>query len=143
MNNKQLFFTLFFFLFLSLDLNAGTINIIVHADNAIQEIDRATVKRIYLGRLTSFSKGNKAVPLDGLFNTSVYDAFYQKIIGKSSAQLDSYWSRRLFAGKGQPPSQIKDKNEIIEFVSNNINSIAYVSGSVKSNKVKVIMRVEY
>ena len=54
-------------------------------------IDEGTIKKIYLGKAKSFDDGTKVNPVNQDGN-SVSDEFNDKVVGKSSSQLNAYWS---------------------------------------------------
>jgi len=110
--------------------------VIVNPSNA-SSVDADTIKKIYLGKSKSFSNGDKVNPVnqDG---TSIADEFNDKVVGKSSSQLNAYWSKLIFTGKGTPPEKLTSDQAVIDFVAANGNAIGYVDSSKVSDKVKVI-----
>ena len=99
--------------------------------------DAGTIKKIYLGKSKSFSNGDKVNPInqDG---TSVADEFNDKVVGKSSSQLNAYWSKLVFTGKGTPPEKLTTDQAVIDFVAANNDAIGYVDSAKVTDKVKVI-----
>ncbi|WP_166421821.1 phosphate ABC transporter substrate-binding protein [Pseudoalteromonas sp. Z1A8] len=110
--------------------------VIINPSN-VSSVDADTIKKIYLGKSKSFSNGDKVNPVnqDG---TSVTDEFNDKVVGKSSSQLNAYWSKLIFTGKGTPPEKLASDQAVIDFVSANNNAIGYIDSSKVSDKVKVI-----
>ena len=112
------------------------VSVIVNPSNE-SAVDAETIKNIYLGKEQSFSNGTKVNPVnqDG---TPVVDEFNDKVVGKSSSQLDAYWSKLVFAGEGTPPEKLTDDKSIIEFVAANPGAIGYISSDKVTDAVKVI-----
>ena len=110
--------------------------VIINPSN-VSSVDADTIKKIYLGKSKSFSNGDKVNPVnqDG---TSVTDEFNDKVVGKSSSQLNAYWSKLIFTGKGTPPEKLASDQAVIDFVAANNNAIGYIDSSKVSDKVKVI-----
>lgn len=110
--------------------------VIVNPSNA-STVDADTIKKIYLGKSKSFSNGDKVNPInqDG---TSVADEFNDKVVGKSSSQLNAYWSKLVFTGKGTPPEKLTTDQAVIDFVAANNDAIGYVDSAKVTDKVKVI-----
>jgi hypothetical protein len=59
-------------------------------------------------------------------------------VGKSSSQLNAYWSKLVFTGKGTPPEKLTTDQAVIDFVAANGNAIGYVDSAKVTDKVKVI-----
>ena len=110
--------------------------VIVNTSNA-SVVDTDTIKKIYLGKSKSFSNGSKVSPVnqDG---TSIADEFNDKVVGKSSSQLNAYWSKLVFTGKGTPPEKLATDQAVIDFVAANGDAIGYIDSAKVSDKVKVI-----
>lgn len=110
--------------------------VIVNPGNA-NAVDGDVVKKIYLGKAKSFSDGLSVNPVnqDG---TSVADEFNNKVVGKSSSQLNAYWAKLVFTGKGTPPAKVNSDQAVIDFVAANNGAIGYVDSANVSPKVKVV-----
>lgn len=110
--------------------------VIVNPSNA-SNIDADTIKKIYLGKSKSFDNGTKVNPVNQNDNP-VADEFNDKVVGKSSSQLNAYWSKLIFTGKGTPPEKLDNDQAVIDFVAANNDAIGYIDSSKASDKVKVI-----
>lgn len=125
------------FLFVGSQLFAG-VSVIVHPDNPNTRIEAQDLQKIFLGKTKKFPSGDKAVPVDLSQNTPTKTAFYEGIIKMNLSQLTAYWSKLIFTGKAQPPKALSSEEEILKFVAENPNAIAYVDTSMVTDKVKVI-----
>ncbi|MDQ9092902.1 phosphate ABC transporter substrate-binding protein [Pseudoalteromonas haloplanktis] len=112
------------------------IAVIVNANNG-NAIDQTEIKKIYLGKSKSFADGTKVNPVNQNGN-NVADEFNDKVVGKSSSQLNAYWSKLVFTGKGTPPEKLDNDQAVIDFVSSNADSIGYIDSSKVTDSVKVI-----
>ncbi|KAA1162336.1 phosphate ABC transporter substrate-binding protein [Pseudoalteromonas distincta] len=110
--------------------------VIVNPSNA-NALDAETIKKIYLGKAKSFDNGNKVNPATQN-GTAIADEFNSKVVGKSSSQLNAYWSKLVFTGKGTPPEKFDSDQAVIDFVAANDDSIGYIDSSKATDKVKVI-----
>ncbi|KHM51172.1 MULTISPECIES: phosphate ABC transporter substrate-binding protein [Pseudoalteromonas] len=110
--------------------------VIVNPSNA-NALDAETIKKIYLGKAKSFDNGNKVNPATQN-GTAIADEFNSKVVGKSSSQLNAYWSKLVFTGKGTPPEKFDSDQAVIDFVAANGDSIGYIDSSKATDKVKVI-----
>ena len=100
-------------------------------------IDEGTIKKIYLGKAKSFDDGTKVNPVNQDGN-SVSDEFNDKVVGKSSSQLNAYWSKLVFTGKGTPPEKLANDQAVIDFVASNNDAIGYTDAAKVTDKVKVV-----
>lgn len=113
--------------------------IIVNNDNVTNDITVEEVVSIFLGKSHTLPDGTKVVPIDQREGEHGREVFYSELVRKSQSQLNSYWSRIIFAGKGQPPFTVNDGIEVIEFISGNQNMIGYVDTDMVDETVKVIL----
>lgn len=115
--------------------------VIVNPANPLASLSKEDVKRIYLGKDTSFPSGDKAEPADQTEGTTTRGKFYAAVVEKSDAQVKAYWSQMIFTGKGTPPSVVGNDAAIKKWVAEHKDGIGYVDGSVVDGSVKVLLRV--
>lgn len=116
--------------------------IIVNNDNVTNDIAVEEVVNIFLGKSHSLPDGTKVVPIDQREGELARSVFYRDLVKKSQSQLNSYWSRIIFAGKGQPPFTVTNSQEVMEFIAANQNMIGYVETDVVDESVKVILIIQ-
>lgn len=112
--------------------------VIVHPSNNNQ-LDEATISKIYLGREKSFADGQSVVPLALADTAPASTAFNDAVLKKSSSQLKAYWSKLVFTGKGTPPKEIGSDEEMLKLVATNPSVIGYVDASKVDASVKVAL----
>lgn len=117
---------------LSSSFAMAEVSVIVNAANN-SNIDKDAISNIFLGK----DKSMKPVDLN---NTSK-DTFYEKITGKSQAQIKSYWSGLVFTGKGTPPKSFDSPQEVIDYVKGNPEGIGYIPKENIDASVKVILDI--
>ncbi|GLR33809.1 MULTISPECIES: phosphate ABC transporter substrate-binding protein [Shewanella] len=120
----------------SMPLFAGVV-VIVHPSNS-DTIDQKAIENIYLGKTKTFPGGAPAVPVNLDSAVPLRETFDSKVLGKSSSQLKSYWSQKVFTGKGTPPKEVTSGAEMIKLVSSNPNIIGYIDSSEANDSVKVV-----
>lgn len=81
---------------------------------------------IFLGRSSSFPDGRPAIPCDYVESSPLRDEFYARFIGKSPAQVKSYWAKIVFTGRGQPPKEVRDSEHAKKLVTENTSLICYI-----------------
>ncbi|GEK10382.1 phosphate ABC transporter substrate-binding protein [Pseudoalteromonas sp. McH1-7] len=123
-------------LLLSSQIALADIAVIVNTANNTS-VDEAVIKKLYLGKSKSFADGSSANPVNQDGNAT-FDEFNDKVIGKSSSQLNAHWSKLVFTGKGTPPKKLANDQAIIEFVSKNADAIGYIDASKVTDAVKVV-----
>lgn len=115
--------------------------VVVNVDNPTDSITFEELINVFLGKSRQLAGGTKVVPLDQIEGEAARIEFYDKVIKKSPSQLNSYWSRLIFAGKGRPPYAVTDDQEVLEFVSANPSMIGYVDMTAVDDSVKVILTI--
>jgi ABC-type phosphate transport system substrate-binding protein len=117
---------------------ASAVTVIVHPSNNAN-LDKNSIKKIFLGKAKSFPGGGQAVAID-LSGGDARGEFISKVVGKSESQLKAYWSKLIFTGKGQAPKAVSSDAEVIQLVSQNPNLIGYVSDAAVNDTVKIIAK---
>ena len=116
---------------------AADVAVIVHSGNSAT-VDKAQIARIFLGKNKTFPNGEKAVPVSTKSGSGAESEFNQKVLNKSASQLQAYWSKLVFTGKGTPPQEMGSDAEVIDLVKSNPNIIGYVDAGSVTGDVKVI-----
>jgi ABC-type phosphate transport system substrate-binding protein len=76
---------------------------VVSAKSPITALSKTQIADIFLGKSNRFPDGAQATPIDQPEASSVREEFYDKVTGKSLAQLKAHWSKIIFTGRGRPP----------------------------------------
>ena len=131
-----------FFLLLSSSsiLCSAEVAVIVSSNNGNSNISAADISKVFLGKSKSFPDGSQAIAIDQNDNSAARDEFNDKVLGKSSSQLKSYWSRLIFTGKGTPPKQVANDAAIKAAVAGNPAMIGYIDASAVDGTVKVVAK---
>lgn len=142
-----LIWSLFFWGIQSASSASGELAIVVNNTNDIQEISVEDVASIFLGKSRQLPDGTKVVPLDQLEGSGLKQEFYAKVVRKTLPQLNSYWSRLIFTGRGQPPFAVSGNSEVLEFIASNPNMIGYVDvralqTAANLSNVKVLLTIQ-
>ncbi|CCQ10929.1 ABC-type phosphate transport system, periplasmic component [Pseudoalteromonas luteoviolacea B = ATCC 29581] len=113
------------------------IAVVVHPSNN-SELDAAAINRIFTGKEKAFSNGNKVIPISQDSATGATGEFNEKVLNKTAAQLKAYWSKLVFTGKGTPPKEVMNDQEVMQLISSNPDTIGYVSSGAVDGSVKVV-----
>lgn len=117
--------------------------VIVNKANTVENMDERTIAKLFLAKEKSFGSAKKAKLFDHPKGTNSREIFYQSIVKRSENQMKSYWSKLIFTGKGKPPKELPNDQEIISEVAKTESAIAYVNGSSVNDSVKVVYRFAY
>lgn len=121
-----------------LSLNSfADVSVIVNLNNG-STVNAGELAKIYLGKQKKFSDGASVLAVNLKEGVGVRDDFDSTIVGKSSSQLKSYWSKLVFTGKGTPPKEVSSDAEMIQLISSNPNLIGYVDSASVTDTVRVV-----
>lgn len=126
---------------ISVGAQAEPLAVIVSKDNPINELSVKDVKRIFLGKMKRFPSGGKIKMTDYKKGKSLRKTFYKKVTNKSVKDVDTYWYRLVFTGKGVPPKPFSDAEDVIEYISEHPNAIGYIKLSELKAGVKKVLLV--
>ena len=122
--------------------DAAGIVVIVNPASGVDQLSRAEVIDIFLGRYRKLPSGRAALPIDVSEPSTERARFYQLLVKKSPAEISSYWARLVFSGQTSPPFQVPDTKAALELVQSSPNAIAYIDRSAVSASVKVVFELK-
>lgn len=106
----------------------------INIDLGVKEI-----KKLYLGKKVAANNVDlTAIELDPSLPQKA--EFHRAVTNKSLVQLESYWSKQLFTGKGKPPKSLASQQEVLEKVKNGHHVVGYVEETVASDDVKILLK---
>lgn len=108
---------------------------------AVKEIglSKSKLAKIYLGKLKKFSNGQRIKRVDLPKKSKERKKFYQTVIKKSESEMNRYWSKLKYTGKGKPPKTLNSAREVLQWVANNEGAIGYIDGKYLNKSVKVVL----
>lgn len=118
---------------LSTSANAA---VVVVGNPSMDALSAATVKKLYLGKAKSLNID----VVDLADGDALKEEFHQKVTGKTEAQLQAYWAKRVFTGKGQPPKALPSADLVKNTVQTGNNIIGYIDESQVDSNVKVLLK---
>lgn len=113
--------------------------VIVSAKSAVGSLSRQQVSNIFLGRTHAYPNGSKAVPVDLQNGTGLREEFCEKVHGIAPSQLNAYWSRMIFTGKGNPPKEAIPPEVAVKLTAANSQLISYVDRGWVDDSVRVVL----
>jgi len=140
-NSHLNFYSIGFLMLLIPQLALAELAVIVNPSSAISSITAKEAKRIFLGKMRTV-KGERLIAVDQDENMASRKTFYKSIIKKTESQLKSYWSTRIFSGKGVPPATVGNDDDVKVWVSVNKDAIGYVDSSKVDDSVFIVYTVK-
>ncbi len=118
------------------------IAVIVNPQAGVEQLSKAQVKAIFLGKRKKLPSGEAAQPVNQDEASPLYAAFAKKVLGKSPARLKSYWSAQIFSGRATPPKAVGGDDAVKRFVASTPGGIGYVDSAAVDGSVRVVLEVE-
>ncbi len=112
--------------------------IIVNKDNPVSQATKEEVAKWFLKKKTTWPNGEKIEPVDQKSSAKIRKDFSKEILNKSVSAVKSYWQRMIFSGRGVPPIEKENDQQVIEYVKNHPGAVGYVSKDAKIEGVKKI-----
>lgn len=121
-------------------ISHSEIVVIVNAENPTTQLDKETVKNIFLGRLTRFPNSELAIStIEIKGNNQQKELFYKLVANKTLNKINRYWARYLFTGKMSPPKKLPNNQAIVQEISSNSTGIAYIDSKDLTPEVKIVL----
>jgi ABC-type phosphate transport system substrate-binding protein len=111
---------------------------VVSAQSPITVLTQGEVADLFLGKATHFPNGLHAEPIDQLEDSAVRNEFYEKVAGKSPAQIKAIWSRIIFTGRGQPPPTVAGNREMKKALTARPSAIGYIDRDMVDDSVRIV-----
>lgn len=116
---------------------AEEVLIIGHA--SLPKTDKPTLQRLYTGRAVSIGTQSVA-PVNLQPGNPLRDEFLQAYLEQSEEQYTGYWLVRRYVGKGAPPVELGNVDEVIRYIQATPGAIGYVPASKVPRGANVIFR---
>ena len=113
--------------------------VIVNAANPVSSLSKEEVAKLFLKKSVSWQSGATVAAVELPMTAKTREAFARDVLGKTLAQVKSYWQQQIFSGRDVPLPEKPTDNDVVAFVRSNPNAIGYVSkGAEVGRGVKVI-----
>ena len=119
-------------------VSAADVVTVVSSKSAVTALSKNQVADIFLGKSNRFPDGEQATPIDQPESSSAREQFYNKVTGKSLAQLKAHWSKIIFTGRGQPPKMVMNSVEVKRQLADNPSAIGYIDDTQVDMSVRVL-----
>ena len=113
--------------------------VVVNASNPVTALSKEEVAKMFLKKTVTWQSGEAVAPVELPPSTKAREAFARAVLGKSLAQVRSYWQQQIFSGRDVPPPEKQSDSDVLAFVRANANAIGYVAkGKDVGRGVKVV-----
>ncbi|WP_188149501.1 hypothetical protein [Teredinibacter waterburyi] len=107
---------------ISLNLDGRDFIVVANLTENTVELSMRDLRPIYMGGTLSRSIHAVNLPAGAPLRIS----FNTRILGLTEARVQSYWAQLKFTGRSKPPLELDTFEEIINYVSTNENTVAYL-----------------
>lgn len=123
---------------LGLGARASELVVIVNPQSGVEQLSKAEVVNIFMGRQRKLPSGATALAIDLASQNTEKKHFYARLVGKELAEINSYWARLIFSGQGSPPRQAETAEEVLDIIENNKGAIGYLEREQVNPRVLVV-----
>jgi hypothetical protein len=123
MRKRALAQLLFFLAYSVIAADDDTFVVIGHS--SLPKTDMATLQRLYTGRVVSIGQ-QSAVPVNLPPGNRVRRQFLETVLGQDEEQYTGYWLVRRYVGKGAPPQEVADVDEMLRHVLATPGAVGYL-----------------
>lgn len=112
------------------------IAVVVHPDNPVADISLSDLKRIYLGKVTSYKSGDAIVLT---ISQKLDEVFYELVLDMSVKRVRKHWMKIVFEGAfATPPTAFDDLAELRKFINRNKGAIGFMELSAVDSTLKTL-----
>lgn len=121
--------------------NIAVAEVIIITNIAIKQIgiNKQDVADMYLDRIRYFNNGTRIKTVDQPPGSKTRKIFYNAILGKSETEMNRYWARRKYSGKGRSPTIVSGDEAIKLWVAGNPGAIGYIDKSSMDSTVRALL----
>ncbi len=116
--------------------------VIITATDNVEQLQLEDIARIYLGKVNRYPSGAVVVPLDLDPSDPAYVRFARLVLNKTPAQLQAYWAKRIFTGKGKPPRSLRNRDELRSLVASHKRYLSYIDSADADNSVRWVIELQ-
>jgi ABC-type phosphate transport system substrate-binding protein len=84
-------------------------------------------------------KSNQFTPVDQGKESNIRRDFYQKLAGKTLAQVEAVWAKIEFSGKGSMPKSYSSDAAVKKAIAADPSAIGYIEKASVDDSVKVLL----
>ncbi len=120
---------------------AESIVVVVNPDSGVTTLSRNEVINIFLGSFRQLPSGLVASPVDLPPAHPARAEFYRRLVGKSPAEINTYWARLVFSARTRPPIQAERLEDAISLAQGSAAAITYLERSRVTGRLRVVFEL--
>jgi TonB family protein len=124
-------------LFGSIRSFAGDVKIIANSSVKADVISAGELKSVFLEEKNSLADGTHVEPVLRK-GGRVHEAFLREYMGRTDADLQTYYRALVFTGRGSMPKELGSDVEVVAYVAGRRGAIGYVSAETNAEGVKTL-----
>ncbi|MGL4409109.1 hypothetical protein [Zoogloea sp.] len=121
---------------------ADSLWVVVHPSNPVRGLTPQELAALYMGRTHSFSTGEFALVFDYPRDSALRERFFMRVANMNLSQVNTYWSRLMFAGQAMPPQTLPTPQAMADIVRRNPGAIGYVDSPPRDNSLRVVLELK-
>ena len=114
---------------------AADVILITNKSNPVSSVSTTDAKNMFLGKKSRWSDGS-AVTAFTQKDVAVTDSFAKNFVKKSSQQFYMHWRKAVFTGKGTPPVEVENSEQMKKIVASKTGAVGYILSSELDDSVK-------
>lgn len=115
--------------------------VVARSENGFGALNKSEVVNIFLGRYRQLAGGQIAEPVDLPMQSAERNIFYERLLGKTPAEINAYWARLLFTGRVSPPRQVDSSEQLIEILLNSPRTIGYLDRNKVDRRLQIVFEL--
>lgn len=112
--------------------------VVTGANSPVTTLTHSQVSNVFLGKITSLPDGSIVTPIDQPDSSPLRDAFYLNVTNKSAAQAKANWAKLYFTGRGIPPREARNSDDLKRILNSTRGAIGYIEGKALDDSVRVV-----
>ena len=120
------------------NISAAKLIVVANIDRENFTVHKRQVRDIFMKSTSDFMLN----PVVLSSSNEVRFLFNTKVVGLTESRIQSYWAQMRFTGRKKPPREFTSLNDLLSYVQNNKNAVAYLPGDFEVPEgLKVIYQV--
>jgi ABC-type phosphate transport system substrate-binding protein len=115
--------------------------VIVHESNPLSSISAAELSKLFLKKVSRWSNGNPARPVDLSDLSPVREQFSKEVHKKALPAVLAYWRQQIFSGSGLPPPEKGSDTEVMTYIKEHADAVGYVAARAPLGNGLKVMKV--
>ena len=131
------------FIFMQASVFSQSLNgfkLIVNSENPVETMSIDQISKTFFKKISHWENGARIMPVDLTNSSTIRVSFSKSVLGKNVSAVKAFWQKQIFSGRGVPPPEKRNEKDVLQFVSENLGAIGYVSvkTSINGSGVKTL-----